>query len=532
MERGGNAQLTWDDAIYFDHGMRLGTLTFDETGKRIGSEATIAERENMRRYNGLVREAHPNTIKADIAAVWDQLNRWPLNREVERTIPQIQSADNKKIIKMPFGIRHIVAHEAVTLSNLIQAKETTYGDWYNDRLATVTLEMAARTLSVSFHALLTSFGLGWHMDVIADEFNLTDEQLQKLTEVLKETSVNEVLALALALGPTKFVAGPLAIVVDLVTSGGVLEFYTYLVLAQGKLTSLLGCGEVLFTQNGHNYTENLFRMRASVQHWLYSTLIYASGLFVGMDQAQPLHDPDAQLPRENPGFPMPQQLADLTLAEAEDLVPVVAPVLIPIFGALGLLRYPTKPVSLAVHVATVSIFKYLQGSPPMSYAQMIRETYSGEVPQAYTTVKTEQQVVENMMGVVRACSRKAAVLPREYGPINWYNAPVDLNRQPFRFPWSSDFIKKVVNSCLQLSPHVRSDYKFKFIQVPNRYWKKPVGYPRARPIGRGKKLLDHQLRHLDVANVPKWIHVTALVRDRNMSRRMAPLQYEPAWRPQ
>ena len=223
VERGGNAQLTWDDAIYFDHGMRLGTLTFDETGKRLGSEATLAERENMRRYNWLVREAHPNTIKADLAAVWDQLNRWPLNIAVERTIPQIQFADNTEIIKMPLGIRHIVAHEAVTLSSLVQAKEATYGDWYNDRLATVTLEMAARTLSVSFYALLTSFGLGWYMDVIADEFNLTDGQLQKLTEVLKETSVNEVLAVALALGPTKFVAGLLATVVDLVTSGGVLS---------------------------------------------------------------------------------------------------------------------------------------------------------------------------------------------------------------------------------------------------------------------------------------------------------------------
>ena len=247
-----------------------------------------------------------------------------------------------------------------------------------------------------------------------------------------------------------------------------------------------------------------------------------------MDQAHSLHDPDAQWPRENPGFPMPQQLADLTLAEVEDIVPVVAPVLIPISGALGLLRYPTKPVSLAVHVATVSIFTYLQGSPRMSYAQMMRETYSGEVPQAYTTVKSEQQVEENMMGVVRARSRKAAVLPREYGPIKSYNAPVDLNGQSFRFPWSSDFIKKVINPCLQLSPHVRSDYRFKFIQVPNRYWKEPIGYPRARPIGRGKELLDHQLRHLDVTNVPKWIHVVALVRDRNLSRRMAPLQYEPA----
>ena len=61
----------------------------------------------MRRYNWLVREAHSTTIKADLAAVWDQLGRWPLNREVERTIPQVQFADNTEIIKMPLGIRHI-----------------------------------------------------------------------------------------------------------------------------------------------------------------------------------------------------------------------------------------------------------------------------------------------------------------------------------------------------------------------------------------------------------------------------------------
>ena len=101
VERGGNGQLTWDDAIYYYHGMRLDTLTFDETGNRTSPEATKTEFENMRRYNWLVREAHPTTIKVDLAAVWDQLGRWPLNREVERTIPQIQFADNTEIIKMP-----------------------------------------------------------------------------------------------------------------------------------------------------------------------------------------------------------------------------------------------------------------------------------------------------------------------------------------------------------------------------------------------------------------------------------------------
>ena len=269
-------------------------------------------------------------------------------------------------------------------------------------------------------------------------------------------------------------------------------------------------------------------MRASVQHWLYSTLIYASGLFVGVDQAKPLHHPDAQLPRENAGFPLPQQLADLTLAEGKDLVPV----LIPIFAASGVLRYPTKPVYMAIQVATVSIFTYLQGSPPMSYACMIQETLSGEMPQAYTTIKTELQAEENMMGVNRARARKAAVLSREYGPVNWYNAPMDLHGQPFRFPWTVDFIKKTINSSLDASPTVRSDYKFKFIKVPNRYRKEPVGYPRARPIARGQELLNHQLRHTDCANVPQWVSVAAQVRDRNLSRRMAPIQYEPVWRPQ
>ena len=61
--------------IYYDHGMRLGMLTFDETGNRTRQEATITERENMRRYNWQVREAHPTTITTDLAAVWDQLGR-------------------------------------------------------------------------------------------------------------------------------------------------------------------------------------------------------------------------------------------------------------------------------------------------------------------------------------------------------------------------------------------------------------------------------------------------------------------------
>ena len=193
-----------------------------------------------------------------------------------------------------------------------------------------------------------------------------------------------------------------------------------------------------------------------------------------------------------------------------------------------MLRYPTKPVSMAVQVATVSVFTYLQGSPPMDYEQVVRETLSGEVPQVYTTIKTEQQAKE--IGWVSSVLAHAKPLfchgntAQSTGTI--------LQSKLFRFPWYADFIESVINSSLRVSPNVRPDYKLKFIQVPNRYWKEPTGYPRARPIGRGKEHLDHQLRHLDVANVPKWIGVAAQILDRNLSRRMAPLQYEPASRPQ
>ena len=57
-ERDGKAQLTWMTLSSFDYGMRLVRLTFDQEGNRLPPDATLAERENMRRYNWLVREDH------------------------------------------------------------------------------------------------------------------------------------------------------------------------------------------------------------------------------------------------------------------------------------------------------------------------------------------------------------------------------------------------------------------------------------------------------------------------------------------
>ena len=84
------------------------------------------------------------------------------------------------------------------------------------------------------------------------------------------------------MGPTKFVAGPLALLVDMVIACDLTVFYSYLVLAQGQLRSLTRWGHLMTSKDQQDYSAQLERMRASVQHWLYSTLVFASGLFVGV----------------------------------------------------------------------------------------------------------------------------------------------------------------------------------------------------------------------------------------------------------
>ena len=308
-------------------------------------------------------------------------------------------------------------------------------------------------------------------------------------------------------------------------------FYSYLILAQGQLRSLTRWGHLMTSKDQQDYTAQLERMRASIQHWLYSTLVFASGLFVGVDQSQPLHNSDQQISRETAGFPMPQQIADLTLAEVEDFVAAMAPVLAPIFGAVGVCRYPTKPLATAVQVHMVSFSTYLRGRPSLTYPRVIHAVLSGEVPHGYTTIKSERELEENLMGLLRARTRKACLLPREHGPVNWYSAPLSLEGVPFRFPWSQEFVRKAIRASTSAGPPVDPLYCFKCIAFPNRYWKEPLGWPRAKPVGRAPEVFNRQIQHLESAQIPGWIEGAAQIRQRNLQSRVIPFPRKSAWKP-
>ena len=434
VERSGNAQLTIDDAVLFDHGMCMGRMAFDLHGNRVMRESNVSEREAVRRHNWLVRKDKEVPVRAELAELVKQIEAWPAARTVERTIPQIHFATGIEPVKLPVGIRHIVANEATNLKDEVDAASITYAHWYQTRFVDRTLAEVAREHDCPLEAFCTSLGLGWNIDVIAAEFSLTNVQADKLLETIGEATVGEVLALALTMGPTKFVAGPLALLIDIVTSGDLITFYSYLVLAQGQLRSLTRWGHLKNSKDQQNYSAQLERMRASIQHWLYSTLVFASGLFVGVDQSQPLHNEERQIPWELAGFPMPQQLAELTLAKVEDFVATMAPVLAPIFGAIGVCRYPTKPLARAVQVHMVSFCTYLQGRPSLTYPRIVQAVLSGEVQHGYTTLKSEKQLEENLMGATACSHAKGMFFAAGVRPNQLVLRPPQLEWSPLPIP--------------------------------------------------------------------------------------------------
>ena len=83
IERSGNAQLTIDDAILYDYGMRMGRLAFDFDGNRIARESNVTEREAVRRYNWLVRKDKEIPVRAELAELTKQIGAWPAARTVE-----------------------------------------------------------------------------------------------------------------------------------------------------------------------------------------------------------------------------------------------------------------------------------------------------------------------------------------------------------------------------------------------------------------------------------------------------------------
>ena len=100
-------------------------------------------------------------------------------------------------------------------------------------------------------------------------------------------------------------------------------------------------------------------------------------------------------PNQLPCFLFPSQVATLKLVETEDLIPLVAPIVWPIFGAVMALRYPTQALRVAASAPTLSILHFVTTNASQrdpTYQSAVQSFANLRPPMAYTVIKDRKQV--------------------------------------------------------------------------------------------------------------------------------------------
>ena len=68
-------------------------------------------------------------------------------------------------------------------------------------------------------------------------------------------------------------------------------------------------------------------------------------------------------------------------------------------------------------------------------------------------------------------------------------------------------------------------------EAGRKRWKEPLGWPRAKPVGRAPETFNRQIQHLESAQIPGWIEGAAQIRQRNLQSRVIPFPRKSAWKP-
>ena len=91
-------------------------------------------------------------------------------------------------------------------------------------------------------------------------------------------------------------------------------------------------------------------------------------------------------PNQLPSFLFPSQIATLMLVETEDLIPLFALIVWPIFGAVMALRYPKQALRLAALAPTLSILHFVTSDGSQlgpTYQTAVRNFASLRPPMTY-----------------------------------------------------------------------------------------------------------------------------------------------------
>ena len=314
----------------------------------------------------------------------------------------------------------------VMARNLAKQNESeprhTYQTWH--QALRETLNQVALRQDISFPVLLYNISPFWLPSFVQAEYYLDDQQTRLYMEAMQGATISEILGYSMAVGLHTVYKGLSGLLQKLIFDKGSLSLFSLLVYAQNPKSWLQAILYALHPAGPLQLKKQLELNIEALLAWIYSTRVNVAGIMHPLDDNPAINRDLNQLP----GFLFPSQMATLMLVETENLIPLIAPILWPIFGAVMALPYPTQVLRVAANAPTLSILHFVisdgsQRGP--TYQRAVSSFASLRPPMANTIIKDNNQVEHNFASIIRARARCALPMAIEFHPIAWLHIPLN-----------------------------------------------------------------------------------------------------------
>ena len=490
---GKNLQLTTDDATAWDFGTSMADKIYSasrknpETFMAIG-QMTHPEAMKMLDNFWFERRAKPGRedstktegdLLEEAGAAAEVMERISYDRLRTRTLPNMVLAKDSDQLDENLAVPIIYLY----LREELGANEgETYASWRQK--IDITLEEFAEDNGGDLLPFLHLLAVTWTPEVVAIELRLDEAGTKAYIEAMRNVTLIELLAYYIVAGRDTVKRGPASF---LELFWGEKEdlrgLFSYLVHTRNSRTWLYAMCAVFDPQNNLKMRRALEERIHAILAWVYSTLVNVSGIMnPALEENHPPMSP-RRMPKHMRGFFFPRQMATLMQGEVEDLMPLLAPALFPIFGFMTALRYPTQPLRLvSVGNNSCSIVSFLKTCQVDTLAEKIAAAPgSFSPPMAYTMMKMLSDLAENLLMLKRARNRSTGPLPTEIHPINW--------RQDALYPCltgertsSRAAVESMTKSCMDRLGKKRGEYDLGHLMLDDQHVdERSIAHPRAVP---------------------------------------------------
>ena len=347
----GNSQLIVEEATAYDYGMQMSIKSLDENDVRKVNDPNEMERKHLvdnvwyekKDESTLDDKTHDPKFHKKILALFKATEVIKTERTNTTVFPIAAVSIDARPEMVSLTLRLLV----VMAQNLAKQNETeprhTYQTWH--QALRETLNQVALRLEIPFPVLLYNISPFWLPNFVEAEFELDDQQVHLYVEAMQKATISEILAYLMAVGLHTIYKGPSGILQKLVFDKGSLSFFSYLVYAQNQKKWLQAILCALDPAGPLQLKKQLELNIEAILTWIYSTWVNVAGIKHPLDENPVVN----REPNQLSGFLFPFQMATLMLVETDDLMPLIAPIVWPIFGAVIALRYPTQALRVAAN---------------------------------------------------------------------------------------------------------------------------------------------------------------------------------------